>query len=85
MLEVEVKRDKNSDNSITAKLTCNALLPDKKNQKYDLVDDFIKEKYFEVIHELGKNNKFIYIKNFIGKCDPIHYPTEEILKKNMKI
>ena len=34
MLEVEVKRDKNSDNSITAKLACNALLLDRKNKQY---------------------------------------------------
>ena len=111
MLEAEVKRDKNSDNSITAKLACNALLPDRKNkeilwnkltkettsdslvnmqtimgafapvEQYDLVDDFIKEKYFEVIPELGKNNESFYIKDFIGECGPTHYPTDEIIKK----
>ena len=111
MLDAEVIRDKNSDESITAKLACNALLPDRKNkeilwnkitkettsdslvnmqtimasfapvEQYDLVDDFIKEKYFEVIPELGKNNESFYIKDFISTCSPSHYPTDEIIKK----
>ena len=111
MLDAEVIRDKNSDESITAKLACNALLPDRKNkeilwnkitkettsdslvnmqtimgsfapvEQYDLVEDFIKEKYFEVIPELGKNNESFYIKDFIGACGPSHYPTDEIIKK----
>ena len=33
MLDAEVIRDKNSDESITAKLACNALLPDRKNKE----------------------------------------------------
>ena len=111
MLEAEVKRDKNSDDSISAKLACNALLPDRKNkellwekitknttsdslvnmqtimgnfapvEQYDLVDDFIKEKYFEVIPELGKNNEAFYIRDFISGCGPSHYPDEDIIKK----
>ena len=111
MLDHEVKRDKNSDESIKAKLACNALLPDRKNkemlwnkitkettsdslvnmqtimasfapvEQYDLVDDFIKEKYFEVIPELGKNNESFYIKDFISECGPSYYPTDEIIKK----
>ena len=111
LLEAEVKRDKNSEDSINAKLSCNALLPDRKNkeilwnkitkettsdslvnmqtimdyfspvEQYDLVDDFIKEKYFEVIPELGKNNESFYIKEFVSACGPKHYPTDEMIKK----
>jgi aminopeptidase N len=111
LLEAEVKRDKNSEDSINAKLSCNALLPDRKNkeilwnkitkettsdslvnmqtimsyfspvEQYDLVDDFIKEKYFEVIPELGKNNESFYIKEFVSTCGPKHYPTDEMIKK----
>ena len=111
MLDSEVKRDKNSDDSIVAKLSCNALLPDKKNkellwkkittettsdslvnmqaimgafapvEQYDLVDDFIKNKYFEVIPELGKNNESLYLREFISCCGPSHYTDEETIKK----
>jgi aminopeptidase N len=111
MLDSEVKRDKNSDDSIVAKLSCNALLPDKKNkellwkkitkettsdslvnmqaimgafapvEQYDLVDDFIKNKYFEVIPELGKSNESLYLREFISCCGPSHYTDEETIKK----
>ena len=111
MLDEEVKRDKNSDDSIKAKLACNALLPDKKNkeilwnkltkettsdslvnmqtimeefapaEQYDLIEDFVKEKYFDVIPELGKNNEAFYIKDFISQCGPRYLPTDEIIKK----
>ena len=111
MLEAEVVRDKNSDQSTTAKLACNALLPDRKNkellwkkittettsdslvnmqtimgafappEQYDLVDDFIKEKYFEVIPELGKKNESFYIKDFISECGPSLYADDETIKK----
>ena len=111
MLDEEVKRDKNSDDSITAKLACNALLPDRKNkeilwnkitkettsdslvnmqtimgsfapaEQYDLIEDFVKEKYFEVIPELGKNNEAFYIRDFISECGPGYIPTDEIIKK----
>ena len=111
MLDDEVKRDKNSDESIVAKLSCNALLPDKKNkellwkkittettsdslvnmqaimgafapvEQYDLVDDFIKNKYFEVIPELGKTNEAFYVRDFISNCGPSHYTDEETIKK----
>ena len=111
MLDSEVKRDKNSDDSIVAKLSCNALLPDQKNkellwkkittettsdslvnmqaimgafapvEQYDLVDDFIKNKYFEVIPELGKSNESLYLREFISCCGPRHYTDEETIKK----
>ena len=111
LLDEEVKRDNNSEDSIAAKLSCNALLPDRKNKEllwkkittettsdslvnmqaimgsfapvdqYDLVDDFIKEKYFEVIPELGKNNESFYIKDFVGCCGPTYYANDETIKK----
>ena len=50
-------------------------------EQYDLIDDFVKEKYFEVIPELGKNNESFYIRDFISDCGPRHFPTDEIIKK----
>ena len=111
MLDHEVKRDKNSDESIKAKLACNALLPDRKNkemlwkklteesnsdslanmesimmgfapiEQYDLVEDFLKEKFFDIMPKLGKNNEMFYVKDFISECGPSYYPTDEIIKK----
>ena len=111
MLDEEVKRDKNSEESIKAKISCNTLLPDRKNkemlwnkitkettsdslvnmqtimeyfapiEQHDLVNDFIKEKYFEVIPEIGKNNEAFYIRDFISGCAPRYYPDDDILKK----
>lgn len=34
LLDAEIKRDKNSDESIKAKFSCNALLPDRKIKKF---------------------------------------------------
>ena len=33
LLDAEIKRDKNSDESIKAKFSCNALLPDRRNKE----------------------------------------------------
>lgn len=50
-------------------------------EQYDLVDDFIKNKYFEVIPELGKSNESLYLREFISCCGPSHYADEETIKK----
>ena len=111
LLDEEVKKDNNSNESVENKISCNALLPDRKNKEllwkkittettsdslvnmqtimgsfapvdqYDLVEDFVKEKYFEVIPELGKNNEAFYIKSFVECCGPTYFANEETIKK----
>lgn len=110
-LEAEVKKDNNSNDSVMAKLTCSALIPELKvkedlwnkfvNQstseslvnmealmsgfapidQLDLVKDFLREKFFEVLPQVGKNNETFYVRNFISYCSPNMFVEEEIIKK----
>lgn len=114
LLENEVKRDKNSDNSILAKHTCNALTPDKINKEklwrkivneptsdslvnmqaiiesfatldqLDLVEDFLKNKYFEVVPILGKTAEVFYIKSFISDLSPTYYTEDDTIIEKFK-
>ena len=111
LLNMEIKRDKNSKDSIEAKITCNAALPDRKNkellwkklteesnsdslanmeaimggfapvEQYDLVEDFLTQKFFEVLPKLGKINESFYLKYFISYLAPSHFTTDEIIQK----
>ena len=111
LLNAEIKRDKNSKDSIEAKITCNAALPDRKNkellwkklteesnsdslanmeaimggfapvEQYDLVEDFLTQKFFEVLPKLGKINESFYLKYFISYLAPSHFTTNEIIQK----
>ena len=111
LLNAEIKRDKNSKDSIEAKLVCNASLPDRKNkellwkktpppptsdslattqppligfapiEQYDLVGDFLTQKFFEVLPKLGKSNESFYLSYFISYLAPSHFTTDEIIQK----
>ena len=111
LLNAEIKRDKNSKDSIEAKLVCNAALPDRKNkellwkkiteesnsdslanmeaimigfapiEQYDLVGDFLTQKFFEVLPKLGKSNESFYISYFISYLSPSQFTTDEIIQK----
>ena len=115
LLEREIKRDKNSGDSLTAKYTCNAALPDRANkerlwkkiteesnsdsltnmeaimmgfapvEQYDLVEDFLKEKFFEVLPKIGKNNEAFFVRYFIGYLAPSHFTDDEIIQKMDKL
>jgi aminopeptidase N len=115
LLEREIKRDKNSGDSLTAKYTCNAALPDRANkerlwkkiteesnsdslsnmeaimmgfapiEQYDLVEDFLKEKFFEVLPKIGKNNEAFFVSYFIGYLAPSHFTDDEIIQKMDKL
>ena len=115
LLNYEMKRDKNSKDSIEAKIICNAALPDRKNKEklwkklteesnsdslpnmeaimmgfapvdqYDLVEDFLTQKFFEVLPNLGKNNEMFFIRYFISYLSPSHFTTEEIIQKMDKL
>jgi len=86
-LDREINRDKNSGDSLKAKIFCNASLPDRANkeklwkkiteesnsnslanmesimkgfapvEQYDLVEDFLTEKFFKVLPKIGKKTK----------------------------
>jgi aminopeptidase N len=111
LLNAEIKRDKNSKDSIEAKLICNAALPDRKNkellwkkiteesnsdslanmeaimigfapiEQYDLVEDFLTQKFFEVLPKLGKSNESFYLSYFISYLSPSQFTTDEIIQK----
>ena len=111
LLNEEVKRDKNSKDSIEAKLRCNAGLPDRKNkellwkklteesnsdslanmeaimmgfapvEQYDLVEDFLTQKFLEVLPKLGKNNEMFFLDYFISFFAPSHFTSDEIIQK----
>ena len=115
LLEREVKRDKNSKDSIEAKIICNAALPDRKNkeilwkklteesnsdslanmeaimmgfapmEQYDLVEDFLTQKFFEVLPKLGKNNESFYMSYFISFLSPSQFTNDEIIQKMDKL
>ena len=115
LLNKEVKRDKNSKDSVETKIICNAALPDRKNkeklwkklteesnsdsltnmeaimmgfapvEQYDLVEDFLTQKFFEVLPKLGKNNEVFYIKYFISLLSPSHFTNDDIIQKMDKL
>ena len=78
MLWNKITKETTSDSLVNMQTIMASFAP---VEQYDLVDDFIKEKYFEVIPELGKNNESFYIKDFISECGPSYHPTDEIIKK----
>ena len=111
LLNTEMKKDKNSKDSIEAKLVCNALLPDRKNkeklwqklteesnsdslanmkaimigfapvEQYDIIEDFLKEKFFEALPKLGKNNEMFFIQYFISYLAPSQFTSHEMISK----
>ena len=111
LLNREIIRDKNSTNSISAKISCNAALPDRENkeklwkklteesnsdslknmesimkgfapvEQYDLVEDFLTKKFFEVLPKIGKNNEGFFVEYFINYLSPEKIANDEIIKK----
>ena len=115
LLNREIKRDKNSADSLTAKIACNAALPDRANkeklwkkiteesnsdsltnmeaimmgfapvEQYDLVEDFLKEKFFDVLPKIGKNNEAFFVRYFIGYLSPQQFTDNDIIDKMDKM
>ena len=111
LLNREIKRDKNSGDSLVAKILCNAALPDRANKERlwkkiteecnsdsltnmeaimrgfapvdqcDLVEDFLTQKFFEVIPKIGKGNEAFYVRYFITNLAPQQFTNDEIIKK----
>ena len=111
LLNEEVKRDKNSKDSIEAKLMCKAALPDRKNNKllwkklteesnsdslanmkeimagfapveqYDIVEDFLIQKFFEVLPKFGKNSEMFFVNYFIAFMAPSQFTIDYIIQK----
>ena len=51
----------------------------------DLVGDYLKNKFFDVLHEVGKNNDFFYVRSFVTSLAPSYYVDEETLVKLEKL
>ena len=49
-------------------------------EQYDLVQDFLTEKFFEVFPKLDKNNEY-YLSNFVSYLAPFQFTNDEIIQK----
>ena len=111
LLSKEILKDKNSKDSVEAKIECNASLPDRKNkellwkklteesnsdslanmeaimmgfapvEQYDLVEDFLTKKFFEVLPIIGKKNESFFLEYFIEFLSPSQFTNDSIIKK----
>ena len=54
-------------------------------EQYDLVEDFLTQKFFEVLPKLGKNNEVFYIKYFISFLSPSQFTNDDIIQKMDKL
>ena len=50
-------------------------------EQYDLVEDFLTQKFFEVLPKLGKNNESFFLRYFIKFMSPAHFTNDEIIQK----
>ena len=115
LLNREIKRDKNSAASITARIICNSSLPDRSNkerlwnkiteesnsdsltnmeaimigfaplEQNDLVEDFLTQKFFEVLPKIGKGNEAFYVRYFINYLSPKQFTNNEMIQKMDKL
>jgi len=54
-------------------------------EQYDLVEDFLKEKYFEVLTKIGKNNEAFFVRYFIGYLSSQQFTDSDIIEKMDKM
>ena len=47
----------------------------------DLVEDYLKNKFFDVVAEVGKKNEFQYVRSFVSCLSPSYYVDEENISK----
>ena len=53
--------------------------------QYDLVEDFLTQKFFDVLPKLGKNNENFFLSYFISFLSPAHFTNEEIIQRMEKL
>jgi len=53
--------------------------------QYDLVEDFLTQKFFDVLPKLGKNNENFFMSYFISFLSPAHFTNEEMIQKMEKL
>ena len=54
-------------------------------EQYDLVEDFLKEKFFDVLPKIGKNNEAFFVRYFIGYLSPQQFTDNDIIDKMDKM
>ena len=47
----------------------------------DLVEPFLREKFFEVLYDVGKSNDFFYVRSFVNSLAPSYFVEPEIICK----
>ena len=50
-------------------------------EQYDLVEDFLTQKFFEVLPIIGKNNESFFLEYFIEFLSPSQFTNDSIIKK----
>ena len=51
----------------------------------DITDEYLRNKFFDVLENVGKNNEFLYVRSFIACLSPIYWIDEENIKKLEKL
>ena len=54
-------------------------------EQYDIVEDFLKEKFFEVLPKIGKNNESFFVRYFIAYLSPYQFTSDDIIQKMDKL
>ena len=47
----------------------------------DLIEDYAKNKFLEVVVKVGKENDFLYFRSFVGSLSPSYFPEDGIINK----
>jgi len=115
LISKEIAKDNMSDRSVTAKLYCYAIRPEKSIKEElwnkfvnlpksdslynmeslmagfspisqrDLIAEFSKEKFFQVVSKVAKENDVFYVRSFVECLGPYWFPEEEIISKLEKL
>ena len=51
----------------------------------DLVEDYLKNKFFDAVCDVGKKNEFQYVRSFVSSLSPSYYVENETISKLEKV
>ena len=54
-------------------------------EQYDLIEDFLTQKFFEVLPKIGKGNEAFYVQYFIKYLSPKLFTNDEMIQKMDKL
>ena len=74
----KLTEESNSDSLANLKAMMGGFAP---IEQYDIVEDFLKEKFFEVLPKLGKNNEMFFLRHFISSLAPFQFTDDKMISK----